>query len=663
MSSTSGHKSHFSLAEDAFDHGRVRLPEDDDDGLMMRHYRSLAFLALIFGLSAVFPSDFLMAQTDEPFGHIEDDGSAAPASELSTLTNEALIERIRLSRDPAALAELERRADRGDAWGMVGLAEGLLVMPAELSRGARVEDLLRQAIEQGNSFALVRLGDLYREGSVVARDPVRAVELYSLAVDQGSTAGQQRFGEALLAGEGVARDREAGLALLRQAATDGDPWRQIALANGILAESNDDADRSEAQALLEDAAGAGNPYAQIRLAELLTKDADGPADAERIVMLLAAAADQNLMPALLRLGQAYLDGSIVPMDPAKGLELLQRAAAAEDPEALIALGEAYAAERAIPADGDAAIAAFEKAAERGSAYGFVRLGELRRDGQLVEPDINRAVADFENAARAGEAWINVEIAGIYRDGRTGSVDIDRAVAAYETAISEDVPGAEIAYARDLARGLLGPDRREEGVLRLRQAVDDKARGAVAVVSDTLMWGWGVRQDQRRARDLLERAAADGDVEATRNLIALHRDGRYPTYRRSPSRAEALLDDIAGSLPKQEYEIEALLLKASRMTGPDEFALLLADLQAMARSDRRNAFTTLRWVNENAYVYMLQDALRFRGHFDASPTGRLDRRTINAFNAACRDLNQSVLCSHGPLTDVSVRIAASLVRGQ
>lgn len=628
----------------------------------MRHYRSLAYYAFILSFSAAYLSDLLMARAEEPFGQLENHGSAAPASEMSTLTNESLIERIRLSRDPASLAELERRANVGDTWGMIGLAEALLVLPAEPSTDARVEDLLRQANDQGNSFALVRLGDLYREGSVVALDPVRAVELYRQAVDQDSTAGQQRLGEALLAGEGVARDREAGLALLRQAATDGDPWRQLALANGLLAESNDEADRSEAQALLEDAAGAGNPYAQIRLAELLTEAGAGTAGAARIVTLLSAAADQNVTLAFLRLGQAYLDGSAVPPDPAKGLALLQRAAAADDPEALIALGEAYAAERAISADGDAAIAAFEKAAELGSAYGFVRLGELRRDGQLVQPDINSAVADFENAAAAGEAWINVEIAGLHRDGRTGAVDIDRAVAAYETAISLDVQGADIAFARDLARGLLGLDLRQEGVLRMRQAVDDGVRGSVAALSDALMWGWGVPQDQRKARALLESASVDGDVDATRNLIALHRDGRYPTYRRSTSRAEALLDDIAGSLPKHEYEIEALLLKASRMTGPDEFALLLADLEAMARNDRRNAFTTLRWVNENAYVYLLQDALRFRGHFDASPTGRLDRRTINAFQSACRDLNQRVLCSHGPLTEISVRIAASLLRG-
>lgn len=629
----------------------------------MRHYRGLTISALILGLSAAFPSQMLKAQTEDPFGQLEDHGSSAPALEMSTLTNETLIERLRLNRDPADLAELERRANEGDSWGMIGLAEALVVLPAEWSRGARVEDLLRQAIEQGNSFALVRLGDLYREGSIVALDPVRSVELYRRAVDQGSTAGQQRLGEALLAGEGVARDREAGLALLRQAATDGDPWHQLALANGLLAESNDEADRDEAEALLEEAAGAGNPFAQIRLAELLTVGTDNLADAERIVTLLAAAADQNVTLAFLRLGQAYLDGSFVSPDPTKGLELLQRAAAADDPQALIALGEAYAAERAIPADGDAAIAAFEKAAELGSAYGFVRLGELRRDGQLVEPDIKQAVADFENAAMAGEAWVNVEIAGLHRDGRTGNVDIDSAVAAYETAISQDVQGADIAFARDLAQGLLGLDRREEGVLRLQQAVDDDVRGSLAALSDALMWGWGVRQDQRKARGLLEPASADGDVEATRNLIALHRDGRYPTYRRSPLRAEALLDDIAGILPKHEYEIEALLLQASRMTRPDEFALLLADLEGMARNDRRNAFTTLRWVNENAYVYLLQDALRFRGHLDASPTGRLDRRTINAFLTACRELNQSVLCGHGPLTEISVRIAASLLRGQ
>ena len=107
----------------------------------------------------------------------------------------------------------------------------------------------------------------------------------------------------------------------------------------------------------------------------------------------------------------------------------------------------------------------------------------------------------------------------------------------------------------------------------------------------------------------------------------------------------------------------LLLKAARSATTAEFKQVLADLAAMARGDRRNAFTTLRWVNENAYVYVLQDALRYRGYFDSSPNGRLDRRTIRSFQSACRALEQSALCSHGPLTDISVRIAASLLRGQ
>ncbi len=630
---------------------------------MMRQFRNLSAYVVILGLSAATPFQLFAAQAAEPVLQASDAEASAPAAGLAPLTSEVLIERIRLDGDPAALAELERRASGGDSWGMIGLADALLVLPAEPTTGARVEELLERAIEQGNSFALVRLGDLYREGLVVRLDPVRAVELYRQAVEEGSTAGRQRLGEALLAGEGVERDRDGGLALLRLAAEDGDPWRQLALANGLLAESNADADRAEAGALLEDAAEAGNPYAQIRLADFLIQEGSANGEAGRALTLLEAAAEQNITLAFLRLGQAYLDGSIVAADPAKGLELLKRAAAADDPEALIALGDAYAGERAIPADGKAAFDAFARAAELGSAYGYVRLGELRRDGQLVKPDMNQAIADFEAASAAGEAWIQLEIAGLHRDGRAGAVDIDRAVAAYETAIRLDVPGAEIAFARDLARGLLGRDRRQEGVRRLRQAVENEVRGSVSALSDALMWGWGVRQDQRQARALLEEAAEGGDIEATRNLIALHRDGRYPTYRRSLARAEALLEDIADSLPEHEYEIEALLLKAARSSGPDEFGLLAAELGAMARNDRRNAFTTLRWVNENAYVYVLQEALRYRGHLDASPTGRLDRRTIAAFQSACRALNQGALCGHGPLTDISVRIAASLLRGQ
>src|SRR5215204_5388572 len=66
-----------------------------------------------------------------------------------------------------------------------------------------------------SSEALIRLAELYSDGSVVAPDLPRALDYYRQAAAAGSQHGQVRLGEMLARGQGAAQDVEAGRALVR----------------------------------------------------------------------------------------------------------------------------------------------------------------------------------------------------------------------------------------------------------------------------------------------------------------------------------------------------------------------------------------------------------------------------------------------------------------
>ncbi len=622
--------------------------------------RVLAFL-LIFPFASAGIAQEQTAQPPVP--DVPDATDGMPNEGLSRETVDDLLERIRLSGDQDALGELERRARTEDSWGKIGLANALLLQDPAANEIERALALLEDAATE-NSFALVRLGELYFDGGIIPADPPRAVSYFERAVSQGSDAGRGRLGEALLYGRGIERDPQAGLQLLRQAAEDGNEWRLLALANALLLEDGPDPDPQEARQLLERAVQLENPYAQLRLGELLAEGRGGPADPERAFALYHAASTAGIVAGRLRLGEAYIEGLGVEPDAQRGLDLIREAADAEDPEALLALGEIFAAEKVVPGDGGAAVDAFTRAADAGNSYALVRLAELHRDGQLVEPDPQRAIDFLTRAAEQGQEWAYLEIAALLRDGRgQGSGDARAAIAAYESAMAADVSEAAPALARDLLRGHLGRGQRDEGWAILEAALSRGDKGALTVKSDALMWGWGVRQDQRRAKKILEDAAGQGDIEAVRALVSIHRDGRYPSFRRSLPRARDLLATIEDELPPAERALEHFLIEAADTRDTQRFADLLEQFHAIPRPQRRIAFTAVRWVNENLYVFLLQDALGYRGYLEAEPDGRLRAATIAALAAACRDLGEQRQCRQGPLTENAVRVSASFLRGQ
>ncbi|WP_210173808.1 tetratricopeptide repeat protein, partial [Rhizobium sp. Root268] len=77
---------------------------------------------------------------------------------------------------------------------------------------------LEKLAESGNAGALTRIGELYRDGTVIAADPQKAFDAFQRAADAGNAWGKVSLGNAYIKGMGVAADVSKGLSLIEEVA-------------------------------------------------------------------------------------------------------------------------------------------------------------------------------------------------------------------------------------------------------------------------------------------------------------------------------------------------------------------------------------------------------------------------------------------------------------
>jgi len=125
------------------------------------------------------------------------------------------------------------------------------------------------------------LGNLYRSGQGLPKDPAKAAEQYRIGAALGQSNAMNNLARLYVHGPGVARDEDRAATLL---------WQASAL---------------------------GNPFAPQQLARLRLKGS--PPDVEVAMQLLERAAAHGFRQADLELGQIFADGTAVRKDPLRAL--------------------------------------------------------------------------------------------------------------------------------------------------------------------------------------------------------------------------------------------------------------------------------------------------------------------------------------------------------
>ena len=181
---------------------------------------------------------------------------------------------------------------------------------------------------RGNARCQVVLGDLYRNGRGVPRDPAEAARWYRKAAEQRSDAGQYELGLLYESGLGVVKDPVEAVGWFRKAAAQG------------------------------------HARAQNKLGAAYENGSAGPRNPVLAVEWYRKAADQNLPSGQYNLGRSYLAGRGVFKDPAKGGALVQAAADQGEPNAMVLLAGLYASGDGKPRDREQATRLYRDALAR-----------------------------------------------------------------------------------------------------------------------------------------------------------------------------------------------------------------------------------------------------------------------------------------------------------
>ncbi|MDJ0943315.1 MAG: tetratricopeptide repeat protein [Kiloniellales bacterium] len=180
----------------------------------------------------------------------------------------------RLDRNDEAIAYLSQAAEAGYLIAYTTLGAIFHFVTLDYAEAA---SWYRQGAELGSPSAQVLLGDLYRRGRGIEKDPKAALAWYRKAADGGYPLAYSKIGELYERGIGLSKDARSAAAWYRRGAEQDLPRAQHALGLLYLAGKGVPKDEEQAADWLQRAADQGFGNAQLALAELLASRA-GPGD-------------------------------------------------------------------------------------------------------------------------------------------------------------------------------------------------------------------------------------------------------------------------------------------------------------------------------------------------------------------------------------------------
>ena len=207
-------------------------------------------------------------------------------------------------------------------------------------RDAEAFDVFSALEAAGSAQAAGVVGDMYRQGEGVAKDPAEAATHYQRSADGGDDYGHFRLALAYQRGEGVAQDWAAAADHFRSCADlqrDQEGICARGLANSYEFGRGVPEDKDQAYAWYLRGAELGEKVCQRKVGYFMTNGIGTPADPAGAIAWYEKAAAQDEPDALYNLGYAYYAGRGVTQDMAKAHAWFEKAQAAGSAEAARAL--------------------------------------------------------------------------------------------------------------------------------------------------------------------------------------------------------------------------------------------------------------------------------------------------------------------------------------
>ena len=243
-------------------------------------------------------------------------------------------------------------------------------------------------------------------------------------------------------------------------------------------------------------------------------------DEKRGYALLRDAMEHNEAHAFQSMGVLLLVRK--PPQAEKALVYLQRAREL-GPGGRSLLATAYA----VLGKRDLAVREAEASAAERDTSGMGVLADWLQAGELVPKDAARAFRLRKEAAELGDTLAQWRLGHMYEAGVGTDVDLSAAYRCYASAAHSSCGPAQVDQARMLLDGTGVDPNPPRAVAILAHAARPNRRSHGGQAAAQLMLGklylqgrW-VERDERRARQLLEAAAAAGNRDATNSLKSMH----------------------------------------------------------------------------------------------------------------------------------------------
>jgi uncharacterized protein len=301
---------------------------------------------------------------------------------------------------PEAIAQLQAKADAGDADAQVSLGRAYEDGNGVPKNDRQAVRWYRVAAEQGNAKAQDDLGLMFRSGLGVDQDKTEAVKWYRKAAQQENPNAMFNLGTAYYNGDGVAADEIAAYAwfLLAQqfgssSATDAAKHMKDEAGNhepdalekiGDMYQKGDELPQRAGEAInwYHKAAENGEGRVQVKLAKLLLQDRSGTSNYAEAGHLCERAANQHYSLGAFCMGQIYDHGWGVAEDLSQAAKWYSDAANMGLAVAALRVGEMYWKGEGLKQD-------------RISAYEFIYLAsssdipEAKQEREMLERELTR----------------------------------------------------------------------------------------------------------------------------------------------------------------------------------------------------------------------------------------------------------------------------------
>ncbi|MDR2612732.1 MAG: sel1 repeat family protein [Deltaproteobacteria bacterium] len=175
---------------------------------------------------------------------------------------------------------------------------------------------------------------------------------------------------------------------------------------------------------------------------------------------------------------------------------------------------------------------------------YFEKGLAHLKGDKAPQDLEKATEAFLAAAKKGHAGAQREMGVAHLTGRGADIDKYEALAWFQKAAEQDDPRSLYELASFLRRGYGVPEDKAQALANVQKAAELGYPKAQLELSRLLKEGGeGVEKDEKKAQELLEKAAAQEDAEAM-TLLAETLEGEEGKDLERAGKLRRRLDELA-----------------------------------------------------------------------------------------------------------------------